>query len=943
MTDIFGFAEGQGPTRNAKVTLGGTRFETNQRLVDDAVWVDRSKTGKPDTVPGWYRLVEGKWVLGPAAPELPSRFEVVDINGGKPGEGYQGPVTIKNTDNGAMFMHPRFFTGGLSGVQAPGWYKDGKPAEAKAGWARRALGAIKGTGSALLGDMKENIVGETQRAIKAGEQIAMARAQGEDVGVVGGALGHIKDRSLAATVGAFEATAGDGGQGAAALYNKGMGDLTGDAAQKRLGQQLSRDRVTLGHTKDAAARELALEQAVKAMDSLRLDLGMFGKQGLLLKDDQGRIVSDIPEVQQKLSAFEQQVAQVQQLSRQVEQDQGHLRDHAGWMKGIGNLSQEGTDLAVQLLLMEATGGLGLAQKGKAAAMAAREVGKAGAMARLGQKLPGVLTKHRGSLLDTLAARGAEAAIAGKRAPISRLAQKIVSTSQDPTAGLLKRGLAHTGQSVAMGLPGAGQELAHGYASDENKGLLAATGEVLAHQPKAAMAMVPMLSERLRKVSMPLDRTSLKGALGNTALRTGMLTATGTGADMVASGFDPESVGSLPHHIKGLLGLELYGGLKGIGGSRRALGKAARSENEGRFMVEEAREAIEKSKGVLELQRAQLEELRKTAEANPEDLLAVETNVKALERDIAESEGWLKMGQERMQGAAEVSKDLGVKPEQLQARADQLGAKALPKKAMGKAAEGMLGKPTPKPAEMAMDASRPMADRIAIARLLDPSVPEERKALRDLGAELSSSGKADEARAFMMEKGSAFSADEVKAGRPMEQPAASGPETAPQAGEGSRSRAESFLSQKDILEDPMRGTDRGALPEGEYQRIAFEHGMDISENRRDPQKVQAFRAAVESAKRKEGLRLALAQVSEPKPKAEPKEAEAPETPAAPKAAAPAPKPRDHAAELNEVLDNPHLKKSGLEERLKELSEDLGKKHLRSRAAAAADALLTTWTA
>ncbi len=122
-------------------------------------------------------------------------------------------------------------------------------------------------------------------------------------------------------------------------------------------------------------------------------------------------------------------------------------------------------------------------------------------------------------------------------------------------------------------------------------------------------------------------------------------------------------------------------------------------------------------------------------------------------------------------AAPKAEEAKPKAEESEPKAEQAGTKALPKKAMGKASEGMLGKPTPKPAEMAMDASRPMADRIAIARFLDPSVPEERKVLRDLAAELSSSGKADEARAFMMEKGSAFSVDEVKAGRPMEQPAA----------------------------------------------------------------------------------------------------------------------------------------------------------------------------
>lgn len=153
-----------------------------------------------------------------------------------------------------------------------------------------------------------------------------------------------------------------------------------------------------------------------------------------------------------------------------------------------------------------------------------------------------------------------------------------------------------------------------------------------------------------------------------------------------------------------------------------------------------------------------------------------------------------------------SEEAKPKAEEPEPKAEQAGTKALPKKAMGKASEGMLGKPTPKPAEMAMDASRPMADRIAIARFLDPSVPEERKVLRDLAAELSSSGKADEARAFMMEKGSAFSVDEVKAGRPMEQPAASGPETAPRAEEAKPKEDPDFdidLSALDSYDVPAR--------------------------------------------------------------------------------------------------------------------------------------------
>lgn len=671
----------QGILKEVTPNFNGMSFTTSARLFDGAIWVDRDKTGDEKTAPGWYRLDEAndKWVRAEDSVKLPNGSKAVV-------PGTEIP-TWQRAGDGAMFIHPTMFRGSnFTPVAKPGWYRqvNGRFVEAPAeqGWMRAGLGALKTTGGELAGWIKDNTAAELER------RKALVQEHGLLPGLALGAL----DGNRRLIEGAGSKTL-DMAQGLRAVGNKAMGSLTGDAVTKRVGQIQMRDSYMPGRDFEADAKlELEHEKLATELQKASLDFGMYARRGDIVKGPDGKVVALTPEAQGALESVDRlaplEAAAWGQRERSV--STAYQKIHKDEMKGAGNLGAEIMDTILQTVAMEMTGGASLAAKGASAAgkKVMGQLTKAGLSEELAAKAGRVLGAEVPTLLE------ATAKMAGKGSVLNpgNVASSILKTTANTEAGLIKRAAAHAGQGLAMGVPGAVQQFGQLYAGDENRSAGSAFWETLMSQPHTAAVMVPMLSSRLRAKTMPFDKTSIAGATKNALARTGTLAGTSTLVDLVMSGGDPEALGKLPGHLKGLLGLELWGAYKGVGGAREAATKAATAkavgENAAKVFAQE-REALEAAHKTA---TEELGKLKATPGATPEEIQMAEEVVAELKGQADEAAAVEQTGRARAEAADETAKALGIPGEKLKERVEQFTVK--PKKpAVADPVSGLMGPET----------------------------------------------------------------------------------------------------------------------------------------------------------------------------------------------------------------------------------------------------------
>lgn len=141
MADAFSFANGVGPIRETTVSGGPEGpFSTSMRLMDGAVWLDRTKTGDAAQKDGWFTWdkAKGDWSKAEDGLQIPFGKKV------KVGDG----ETWQRDGDGAMFLHPKFFGKNCSQVMGEaGWYvnQNGRYVQAndQQGMAHSALGVIR--------------------------------------------------------------------------------------------------------------------------------------------------------------------------------------------------------------------------------------------------------------------------------------------------------------------------------------------------------------------------------------------------------------------------------------------------------------------------------------------------------------------------------------------------------------------------------------------------------------------------------------------------------------------------------------------------------------------------------------------------------------------------------------------------------------------------------
>lgn len=911
MPDFFSFYDKQGPVRQASIGgFGDTPIETPQRLIDGAVWLDRGKTGDAAQVDGWYSLSpDQKWVKAADAVELPFGEKTI-LPGTESGAKIE---TYRRKGDGAVFMHPKFFGGGaVQGVSEPGWYVEqgGKlvKADAEQSWLRTAKGAVSQGMGAVGSYLKEN----------ASAELATAK---ESIAKEGEPFSYGYDATKRLVQGAGTKVL-DFGQGAVALYNKGMGSLAGDATQKRMGAMQMRDHFIPGEiTKERAADEKQLDEMAQVNHKLDTDLRMFGRRGELVRGEDGNLVALTPLAQAALDHFNDLQPKMQAVQRRVEQAGYAEQGLNESMKGAGNLGADVLDVVGQVALMEMSGGLAAGAKaGKAASMGVKTAAtleKLGIPADIAAKAGRFLTKEIPSVLEAAASSGAKTLEAGGKAgKLTGLAQKIAATSANEGAGAVKRGLAHAGQGLAMGAPGAVQEFAQLYGGEENRTALSALWETILSQPKAAAVMVPMLSHRLRGATMRWDKTSLKGAALNTLARTGTLAGTSTLADLLASGGDATAVGNFPAHVKGLLGLELWGGARGLSGARDAAMKAADAKAVSKDAHINALKELAQDSTALKAIEKQLEEVRKTG--TPEEISQGEDVVSTLKAQIAEHKATAAAHAENLARTDEAAKGLGIKPEKLEERAKQIQGQiteAKPKAKIADPAEGMLGKAKPAAEKTEHFASTASAQEAQV---------------RTLTAELNQAiaeGKPKEDVAALREQ-----IDAVKEDAALRREVAQKRTTA----------AERFLKSEDVFDetDAERGTRWSHVSDNEAKRIHEMYGMGDPANR-TAKNVKAYQKAMDVAQdlgqrypmgsgptEKPALGGISAPQGKPKPAAEPVEPPA----------KPISKPVDYREGINESLDHPGVRAGGTWKSMRGLANNLLDKVRTGRRDAAAEILL-----
>ena len=316
--------------------------------------------------------------------------------------------------------------------------------------------------------------------------------------------------------GLLKGTAGKLGGGLAGGAQYLAGAATGSEAMKQAGRDTFETKMFTGDSLDAADAKLNKERFEKQAGDLQYQLQTEVAKGELADS-------------KKIRRLGQQINDILELAHSSEADRNALmanRDDKDLMKGAGELGENVGGMATDLALMEATGGL--------------------APTSLGLKNVSLLAKLAGT--------------PGKSGAIARWT---LETLKNHEAGLLARTTAKGIQAGAMNAGVAPLEVQSRL--EQGQGLGDALKETAIGQVKALPTTTAMLSERVARVTKPLDQASYLGATGNLLSRTASLATINTAADMVF-GADPEAGKNLAEHIKGLIAME---GIGNIGGVRRA--------------------------------------------------------------------------------------------------------------------------------------------------------------------------------------------------------------------------------------------------------------------------------------------------------------------------------------------------------------------------------------